>query len=399
MFRIIIDAVCFQDNPNSAISVFWSHLFDAIDRDLSSGKFRSYSIIILVRGLSSSLRDHAFANLRKLPISIFDYRCALSEYDSLGELCKSLSADLFISTSYTLAFGVPNIGLIHALVSSQKNTPACRREFLLQSIYLLSIGSLICFAKSLDKMLLPDCNISKPSFYFPAPVLQNAAESRAEATIVASKSSVDFPFVLISGSSFESIMGLLHSLLGDCFFDPEPLPLGIVINCYDYGASDIPRELSDRLKFGIHLVSCKAEYMPMLFDSARLFVYHDSSPAFPLSIVYGLSHGCPVACLPSRFNSEVLSCVENKDFFEYEADSPTGLVAAIQAIINEPYRVSVETISALVERYPLTGSRDFLLCLRELSKELSPPLDHYLPSVLPFDGVNGTYQDIANLFA
>jgi hypothetical protein len=253
--------------------------------------------------------------------------------------------------------------------------------------------------KSFDKMLLPDCNISWPLVYFPAPILHKAAESREEATIVASRSSGDFPFVLIAGSSFESIMGLLHALFKYHFVDPEPLPLGVVINCYDYGSTDIPRELSDRLEFGIHVVSCKAEYIPVLFNSARLFVYHDSSPAFPLSIVYSLSHGCPVACLSSRFNSEVLSCVENNDFFEYEADSPAGLVAAIQGIITEPCRVSAKTISALVERYPLTGSRDFLLCLRKLSKELSPPLDHYLPSVLPFDGVDSTYQDIANLLA
>jgi hypothetical protein len=394
MFRVVIDALCFQTQPSSFISIFWEQIFNAFDEDLCSEELSHCSVVLLVRGQSHSLRSKQFKNIIKLPIAYYDYRCALSDSESLGALCRSLSANLFISTGYSIAYGLPNIGILTSLIVDTEYSFESKKQFLLHSIYVKSIPCHVLFLNSLTSIVRSSNKIcdTKSFKYHNPPMLDLNVKFEPQKIVLFPNDATDFPFILITDSSAENIVNFLQCFLSFHSYDSGALPFGIVINSYGNESSDALLNLSDRFVYGIHIISCKTQYLPLLFKSALLSIFLDINPVFPFGIIYSLFYGCPVACAFSAFNSEVLSCVEKHDFFEFHSNELGQLFEYIQSLLRLPFRVSEETISTLSQKYVLSGSRDLLLYFMELTNCIDPPLDYYLPTCLPIDGVMGSHH-------
>ena len=120
MKTLVIDGIFFQINEWSGIAKYWTNLLDDIDSYLSTN-YAEITVYLLVRGNSRPLRTKSFINIKILPIHYWDRHAILSDYIKLGQLCKDLNADAFISTYYTLAYNVTNIGFAYDYIPERLN--------------------------------------------------------------------------------------------------------------------------------------------------------------------------------------------------------------------------------------------------------------------------------------
>lgn len=389
MFRIVIDALCFQIDPNSAKSIFWEHLLDAFDEHLTQEKFSDFSIVVLVRGPSLHLRHKNYANLMKLPISFYDYRFGLSDWESLGNFCQSISANLFVSTHYSIAYGVPNIGFLDCVEDSEGHSYERKQRFLLQSIYLKSLPKHVLLSNALKWSVLRSFPGTDPDSLVCCrpPMFPTGINSLSRNDGIDSKNSIGFPFILFADSSIESIF----TLLSECFSsqsDPStPLSIGVLIHSHEKPPTSIPEELSSMFEFGIHIMTIKADLMPLLFQSALLCVFHAEEACFPYHLICSLYHGCPVACLDSSVTKDILSCVDDSDYVCYQPNALSKIRDYVQCMIDSRHQVSRTTISKLAQMYALNNAGQLLIDLQRWSSGLASPLDFYLPKILPLEGI------------
>ena len=225
-------------------------------------------------------------------------------------------------------------------------------------------------------------------------MLDTNIKARSAQIVVSAETAEDFPFILFSDSSLPTILNFLQCFLDYQAFNAGALPLGIVIISFGNQSSQVSRDLSARFMYGIHVIACKSQYLPMLFESAILSIFLENTHNFPFNIIYSMFYGCPVACAASPLTSEVLSCVEKKDFFEYQANAPEKLFEYIQAIVNFPFRISSQTTANLALKYSLSASRDLLFLFEQLATCIDSPLDYYLRTSLPVDGIMGSHDII-----
>ena len=105
--RIVIDGYFFQHSFRSGISRVWRNLL----REWSSNGFGN-QIIFLDRGGSAP----RFENVHYFPIEFMTTRHSAQDAIRLEQICRRVSADLFVSTYYTTPLTTASVFIGHDMI-------------------------------------------------------------------------------------------------------------------------------------------------------------------------------------------------------------------------------------------------------------------------------------------
>ena len=269
MTTIVIDAIFFQINEWSGISKQWRNLLAGIDRCLDQDPQQNIRVFLLIRGESRSLRDTEYKHIHKLPISFFDYRCALSDFEHLGRLCRELEATAFISSYYTLAYGVANIGMAYDFIPEHLNVIHTHHSWVAKALYMKSLSCTLVNSESTARdasIFYPNIDSARENVFYP-PI--EAKEFRtidpSELRGFRSRHSLLFPYIAIVGNrtNYKNV-SLLTSALERRRPDQRPLPLGIVMTSGEEPSRDDINLYSRHFCFGVHRLNLTSDELTCL---------------------------------------------------------------------------------------------------------------------------------------
>lgn len=392
MNTIVIDGIFFQINEWSGIAKYWRNLLIDIDSYLSRNEGEAIKVILLVRGESKSIRAHHYNKIQKFPIPFFDDRCAFSDYSYLGNICKDLGAAAFISSYYSLAYGIPNIGMAYDYIPEHLNAMQSHHSWLLKLIYMQSISCTLSISESTDRdtsTFYPNIQPSLNNVFYPR---LNHDEFRfispAEQGSLRKKYSLNYPFLSIIGhrGGYKNI-NLLRSAAFINTISHNPLPIGVVMSSGEELTDEESNFYNKFFLYGVKKLSLVEKDLTCLLSCSEMLFYPSLLEGFGYPIVEAMAQGCPVITTGSTSMSEILRHALSDEHIVVSGFDPSEAYKAIVSLMHTRIRVSSETRKRLENAFSTDNSKRFLDRIVELSKTALPPLDEYLPTCLTLDGI------------
>ena len=93
-----------------------------------------------------------------------------SDYIKLGRLCEDLNADAFISTYYTLAYNVANIGFAYDFIPERLNIIHSDPTWKIKYIYMKSLANILSISKSTSdeaQLFYPNLSSTDDNIFYP----------------------------------------------------------------------------------------------------------------------------------------------------------------------------------------------------------------------------------------
>lgn len=392
MTTIVIDGIFFQVNEWSGIAKYWRNLLDDIDRSLDQGSKHDFRVFLLVRGESRVLRDRQYKHIHKLPISFFDYRCALSEFEQLGNLCRDLGATAFISSYYTLAFGVPNVGMAYDFIPEHLNVIHTDHSWVAKALYMKSLSCTLAISESTARdapLFYPGLDSSRESVFYP-PIEDDEfrAISRSEVGAFRSLYGLQYPYVAIVGNrtNYKNV-NILASALKCRDSNQHPLPLGIVMTSGEEISRDEINLYSRNFTFGVRRLSLTPANLTCLLNGAEMLFYPSLLEGFGYPILEAMAQGCPVITTGSTSIPEILRYAESDEYKIISGYDGNEALEAIISLMHSRRRVSASTITRLKEVFGRNEAPRFLKRIEELAQTARPPVDDYLSACRTLDGL------------
>ena len=366
--KIVIDCVFFQINEWSGITRYWMNIIEDLDNICSSTE--NLDVYLLVRGKSKSLRTHDFKAINVLPIAYFDPICAFSDYEELGNLCKSLRADFFISTYYTLAFDVANIGISYDYIAESMNWMD-NHIWKLKEIYMRSLTNIICISESTKSFASlfyqnlnnKDCDVLYPSLSeTECSVVQetNIKELRA-------KYNLHFPYIAVVGHrGHYKNFGLLTDYLETRHKNQLPLNAGIVVTSGEELSIREEKLYSASFVNGIKRISLSNTEMPVFLSAAETLFYPSLLEGFGYPVVESLIQGTPVITTGSTSISEIIKHTSGDEALIITGYDPKEAFMTLAKSLNQKQEVSEKTVQILKEKFKRNTGNELL---EILSKE------------------------------
>jgi len=392
MTRIVIDAIFFQINEWSGIAKQWGSLLASIDSYLVKNPHLGIEIYLLIRGESKSLRTAKYQQIRKLPISFYDYRSAISDYQNLGDLCRRIEATVFISTYYTLAYGVPNIGVAYDFIPEHLNVIRTHHSWVAKALYMKSLSCILVNSESTARdasIYYPNLDPAAANVFYPSiEPLEFRAISPSESSAFRSRYKLHFPYIAIVGNrtNYKNI-GLLNSGLQRRLPGQGPLPLGIVMTS---GEELNPEEIvvySQHFSFGVQRLNLASDELTCLLNGAEMLFYPSLLEGFGYPILEAMAQGCPVITTASTSIPEILRHAEPDEYRIIGGYDGSEALDSIVNFMHSRQRVSPATIGRLKEAFGGNDVPRFLRRIQELTRTARPPLDDYVPACLTLDGL------------
>jgi glycosyltransferase involved in cell wall biosynthesis len=392
MTTIVIDAIFFQINEWSGIAKQWRNLLAKIDTYLEQNQQENIRVFLLLRGDSETLRSAQYKQIQKLPICVFDYRSALSDFEHLGHLCRELGTTAFISSYYTLAYDVPNIGMSYDFIPEHLNVIHTHHSWVAKALYMKSLSCTLVNSKSTARdasLFYPNLDPAGENVFYP-PI--EASEFRLiepkELGSFRSRYSLHFPYIAIIGNrtNYKNV-GLLTSALERRDPYQRPLPLGVVMTSGEELSRDEINLYAKHFTFGLHRFNLRPDELTCLLHEAEMLFYPSLLEGFGYPIVEAMAQGCPVITTGSTSIPEILRHTEHDDVRIISGYDPEEALRAIVSLLHGRRRVGADTIARLKEAFGRDESGRFLGRIQELARTARPPLDDYLPACLSLDGL------------
>jgi glycosyltransferase involved in cell wall biosynthesis len=392
MTTIVIDGIFFQINEWSGIAKYWRNLLVDIDNYLFKNNIDDIRVILLVRGRAECIRKQFFQKIQKLPVSYFDDRCAFSDYLHTGNLCKDLRASVFISSYYTLAYGVPNVGMAYDFIPEHLNISNSQSSWLLRSIYMQSVSCTLSISNSTAKdasTFYPAVQCTSKDIFYPRVTGEEFRQaSTAEQNSFREKYSLNYPFLSIIGhrACYKNLRLLTTSVQNDKASHIS-LPLGVVMSSGEELTDEEQCYYNKHFIHGVKRFNFNQSDLTCLLSCSEMLFYPSLLEGFGYPILEAMAQGCPVVTTSSTSMSEILKHALPEEYRIISGYDSLEAYNAIISILHSRVRVSSESRTRLSKAFGQDYSESFLRRLIELSKSAKPPLDEYLPPCLALDGI------------
>lgn len=389
MKTIVIDGIFFQLNEWSGIAKYWRTMLN--EMDIAASAHKNLRIYLLARGESTSLRKQQYSNIHILPFSYFDPVCAISDFENLSNICKSLNADAFISSYYTLAYGTPNIGMAYDFIPEAMGWMSSH-TWKIKEIYMRSLE--YCF--SISKATAESASIYYPNitseqqdiFYPPMEQEELTVYSREAIRGMRIKHALHYPYAAIVGhrSGYKNV-DLLSRALRERPPDCKPIPLGIVATAGEELKASERQLYQQHFQFGLRRLELSKGEMPMFLNAADALFYPSLLEGFGYPVAEALAQGCPVITTGATSISEILDHAEPTDYQLISGhDADEGLATLIR-MMHSRKRASSATAKRIQKAFCKKEADRFLQRLIALASISAPPRTPYLEACLSLDGI------------
>jgi len=389
MKTIVIDGIFFQLNEWSGIARFWRTLLNDLDRKLED--VESLRIFVLARGSSTTLRGDQFQHIQILPVAYFDPLCALSDYKELSYICRALEADVFISSYYTLAYGVANIGIAYDFIPEAMGWMN-NHIWKLKEIYMRSLRHCLSISRSTAycaELYYPNLTSDNKDIFYP-PITKGETRTIAKAEINQLRQShgLNYPYVAVVGHRYDyKNVNLLMRALETRPSYSSKISLGVVATSGE-ALTDQEMELfQQHFQFGIRRVELDSTDMPTFLNAAEVLFYPSLLEGFGYPIAEALAQQCPVITTGATSISEILEYAESEDYKLISGHDEKEALLAIIDITNKRQRASATTAARISQAFGKVDALAFVHRLLTLSEAIAPPLEPELPGLLAIDGL------------
>lgn len=385
--RIAIDAIFFQLNEWSGIARYWMNIFNDLD-DFCDNR-PDLNVYIFVRGESLSLRNKDFKNIKIIPIQFFDPISALSDYEELGEICKSIEADYFISTYYTLALDACNVGCCYDFIAESMGWMN-NHIWKLKQIYMHSIENCICISESTRKYAnLFYSNSTRMGSKILYPSFGNVEcmqVDRLDIITLRNKYGLKYPYISVVGhrgdyKNFDILSSHLKSIKPPLI----PVNAGIVVTSGEPLTEEISQLYNSFFRYGIKRILIQSSEMPVFLHDSEVLFYPSLHEGFGYPIAEALVQQCAVITTNSTSISEIICHAKENEFIRISGYSGREALEAIIKAINSKIKVSEETASKIKHAFMYDTSINLLDHINSIKgKRLSK---NYFRESLEIDGL------------
>ncbi len=299
--RIVIDGVIFQlqYGKTHGISRVWKNLIPELSRVMPDA-----TITVLQRQGFPVPADGV--DLLTIPPFAFGKLEHLERDDALlGRVCREMKADLFISTYYTRAPGVPNVVMVHDLIPERLGFDLSRPDWAMKQRGMETADAFICVSHSTRKDLVA---VYPHLAHRPIWVAPNGVEGRfarpSEDAVarIRNKLNLEKPYVMLVGNRHGYKCGTkLLEAFAELPGDERPTVLCV-------GGEYPPTAPELRLKERLEVLfagQLSDEDLMAAYGGAMALMVPSLYEGFGLPVVEAMACGCPVIARPSPAVSEV----------------------------------------------------------------------------------------------
>lgn len=389
MKTIVIDGIFFQINEWSGIAKFWRSLLSEIDIVLESTE--NLRVFLLVRGTARSLRQTQFRHVHQLPIAYFDPACALSHFEELGQLCQTLNADVFISSYYTLAHGVCNIGMAYDFIPEAMGWMN-REGWQTKEIYMRSLSHCFSISQSTAKqasLYYPHLQSGQTDIFYPPMAAKEFEPPSPAATYkLRNDHQLNYPYMAIIGhrSDYKNIH-LLTRALRQRALESQAIALGVVVT----SGEDLTAEEEDlyrqHFQFGIRRLYIQSNEMAILLHQAEMLFYPSLLEGFGYPVAEALAQQCPVITTGATSIQEILVHADPGDAYLINGHNPQEALDSIIRCLHTGRRPTAATAARIRHAFCQPQGSRLIERLLELAHQLPPPRTPYLEACLSLDGL------------
>lgn len=375
MKTIVIDGIFFQVNEWSGIAKLWRTLLSEIDGILS--RMSDLRVFLLIRGDCSSLRSIDFKHIKILSIAYFDQTCGLSDFDELGELCKALDATVFISSYYTLAFGVPNIGMAYDFIPEAMGW-INKDGWQIKEIYMKSLSRCLSISQSTARqanLYYPNLRSDSEDIFYPPMNKDDFRDPQPEElSRFRSKHGLFYPYTAILGhrGDYKNADLLTAALMkrGD---DSKPIAMGIVATSGEELSASEQTLYAKHFQFGIKRLRLSAGEMPLLLRAADALFYPSLLEGFGYPVAEALAQQCPVITTGATSIAEILAHAEPQDKHLISGHDPLEALNCVIRCLHSGQRASQTTAKRMRAAFSQPHGERFLARLLTLAETTPPP--------------------------
>lgn len=389
---LVIDGVFFQINEWSGIAKYWKLLLKQLDQYLSSGSAdQELQIYLLARGDSKWLRNYPFQEIKVIPYQFYDPIAALSDYIETGSLCKQLDAKCFISTYYTLAYGIANIGFAYDFIPENLGTMDSY-GWKLKELYMKSIRECFSISESTSRdasIFYPNIKSSREMIIYPPLAEQEFNKvSKHQISKMRKQLNINYPYAIVSGhrGGYKNI-NLLGEAIKQRFLNSEQICLGIVVTSGEPIEDDQASLYSKHFSHGIKRVEVDNELMRSIFGGAEMLFYPSLLEGFGYPVAEALAAQCPVITTGSTSIPEIIQHAKPGEYELINGYEPGEALSSLIRMLHKRPKVSSETVSNLQKAFSRFVAPKFIEVADKLSQELDPPDESYLSACITMDGL------------
>ena len=390
--NIVIDGIFFQMNEWSGIAKYWKLLLKQLDEYLNSGSAdQKTKLYLLARGDSKWLRNHPFQQIKVIPYQYYDPIAALSDYIETGSLCKQLDAKCFISTYYTLAYGVANIGFAYDFIAENLGK-IDSYGWKLKELYMKSIRECFSISESTSKdasIFYPNINSRKEMIIYPPLAEEEFGKvPKHQISKMRKQLNINYPYAIVSGhrGGYKNIK-LLSEAIKRRPFGSEQICLGIVMTSGEPIEDDEASLYSEHFSHGVKRVEVNNELMRSIFGGAEMLFYPSLLEGFGYPVAEALAAQCPVITTGSTSIPEIIQHAKADEYELISGYDPAEALLSLIRILHKRPKVSSETVSNLKEAFSRFVAPRFIEVTDKLSKQLDPPDERYLSACVTMDGL------------
>jgi hypothetical protein len=289
--RFVLDGVCWQNGPKS-IQKFWNQ----------------FLLALIQKGIADQivLLDSAGTAPRIKGVRTITIRSYQSKYDAADSLllentCRSLNADLFVSTGNTIPTDTPSFRVNFensATEFANTETIWAANHASAHAVFSILNGISMCKAipdiSSDDVLVLP---LAVSEDYQPLP----------DGSLITIKHQAGLPetYVVLTGerhseeyaATSRALVQALHMMLN--------ADIDISLVCVGGQAQfelDL-RALAPSLR--VFMIDAEHEAIPLVFAAAHAFVYSDTPNCNGLTVLNAMACGTPILAMPNTISAEL----------------------------------------------------------------------------------------------
>lgn len=390
MKTIVIDGIFFQINEWSGISKLWRVLLSEIDLLLAD--LKDLRVFLLARGNCRSLRQVDFKHVNVLPIAYFDQACALSDFQELGDLCKTLNATVFISSYYTLAYGVCNVGMAYDFIPEAMGWMH-KEGWQIKEIYMKSLSRCFSISQATSRqasLYYPNLHSEAEDIFYP-PMSQSDFDKPQPGEISRFRAThgLHYPYMAIVGhrADYKNV-DLLTVALQNRPIGAKPIAMGIVATSGE-PLSHLETELYGKhFQFGIKRLQLEDGEMPLFLHAAEGLFYPSLLEGFGYPVAEALAQQCPVITTGATSIAEILEHAKSSEVHLISGHDPHEALTSMIRCLHAGRRASRTTAMQIQSAFSQPQGRRFLARLLNLADATPPPrTPPELEACLSLDGV------------
>ena len=357
-----------------------------------SWRNKKYTRLFACTRKLQGLRQIKFEHINILPIAYFDQTCGLSDFYELGELCQTLNTSVFISSYYTLAYGVSNVGMAYDLIPEAMGWMN-KEGWQIKEIYMKSLKRCFSISRSTAKqanLYYPNLSSDSEDIFYP-PMAQSDFDTPKPNHLRQFRTNYEilYPYTAILGhrGDYKNV-DLLTRALQSRDAGAKPIAMGIVTTSGEQ-LSTLERELyAKHFQFGIKRLELTATEMPQLLHAAEALFYPSLLEGFGYPVAEALAQQCPVITTGATSIQEILALTEPDETYLISGHDPAEALTSIIRCLHTSRRVSKETALRIQKAFIASQGRRFLDRLIHLSEEsLQPQTPDELEAFLSLDGL------------